>query len=133
MAIIFSDCQLQKKRNAKAELNAYDRGSRNVIENLLPLYDDMERLLNSIKGSVDEKTLSGFEMILENFEKTLLGFECKKIDCKIGDKFDVNVHEAIAVQPISVDQTTDNVVNIYQSGWMFNGKLLRPTKVVVGK
>ena len=129
MAIIFSDCQLQKKRNAKAELNAYDRGSRNVIENLLPLYDDMERLLNSIKGSVDEKTLSGFEMILENFEKTLFGFECKKI----GDKFDVNVHEAIAVQPISVDQTTDNVVNIYQSGWMFNGKLLRPTKVVVGK
>ena len=61
-------------------------------------------------------------------------FGATRIETKCGDKFDVNLHEAIATQSI-IDSAykSDEIVQIFQSGWLLDNKLLRPTKVVVGK
>ena len=53
-----------------------------------------------------------------------------RIEVKLGDDFNPSIHEAIEVKN-SNDFSKDKIVNIVQSGYMSNDKLLRPAMVVV--
>lgn len=134
-----------------ADFENYKRRSATIIENtkntekcklalkFLDTYDSMERMLKHIDKFSSNETISrecsGFNMIVENFVKALESEGFTKIDCNCGDKFDVNYHEALATRDIQANENykPDDIVEIYQSGWLLNGDLVRPTKVVVGK
>lgn len=88
-------------------------------------------LLDDLSG-----TDAGFELIYENFLNILKELNCEPIACDEGSAFDVNFHEAVSVEKLSVDHNrdrylTDTVKDILQTGWLLDGKLLRPTKVTV--
>ena len=115
--------------------------NKEIILKLMTIVDDMERLmrqchLNELsynrRDDIDVIT-SGFQMIYENLIKLLESEGCTQIDVSYGDKFNPEFHEAISTRDIIDDEGYDpgDICEIYQSGWMFNRKLLRPVKVVV--
>lgn len=127
-----------------------------ILLDLFRIVDDMERLLKSIDENASNVNLNdpdevsrevvesecarenehiGFKLIYENLIKLLESKGCKKIECTYGDKYDWKWHEAISTRKIADDEGYDpgDIVEIYQTGWTVDGKLLRPTKVVVGE
>lgn len=134
---------------------AFETKSKMLID-ILRCVDDMERLLRSCKENMSKVNLNnpdrvsvkevksesardheytGFKLIYENLIKLLESKGCKKIECTYGDKYDWKWHEAISTRKIADDEGYDSgdIVEIYQTGWTVDGKLLRPTKVIVGE
>lgn len=136
-----SDFSNYKRRTEENIDSIKKESNKEIILKLLNTVDDMERLmkqchLNELsydpKDNIDVIT-SGFQMIYENLIKILESEGCQKIEVSYGDKFNTEYHEALFTRDIRDDEGYDpgDICEIYQSGWMFNGKLLRPVKVVV--
>jgi molecular chaperone GrpE len=109
---------------------------------LLTIYDNLERALKAKTpaqkdGSVltllvseDEKSIiSGVQMIYKQFSDLLKKYNVVEIDA-LGKHFDPNVHQAL-----SKDEregiTEPTVIEVYQKGFMYNDKLLKPSLVLV--
>lgn len=130
------------KRRTEENIDIIKKESnKEIIFKLLTMVDDMDRLLTQCymnelsyepKDNIDIIT-SGFQLIFENLIKLLESEGCQKIEVACGDKFNPEFHEAIWSRPVYEDEgfKPGDICEIYQSGWMLNGKLLRPTKVKV--
>lgn len=105
-----------------------DEGRRSVIEAFLPCLDTFKEAKKSI---TDEKVLAGVNMIESKILKTLQNLKVEKIEA-IGQKFDHNLHEVVAVMS---DKTKDDdiILDEFQAGYKFNGKVIRYSKVIVNK
>lgn len=136
-----SDFSNYKRRTEENLGMIRKEANKDLILKFLTIVDDMDRLmtqcyLNDLsynpKDDIDVIT-SGFQLIYENLIKILKSEGCTKIDVSYGDKFNPEFHEAISTRGIRNDEGYDpgDICEIYQSGWMINGKLLRPVKVVV--
>ena len=49
----------------------------------------------------------------------------------VGEKFDPAVHQAIAMVPAQADQVSGQVAQVFQRGWLINGRVLRAAMVSV--
>lgn len=136
-----SDFSNYKRRTEENNNLIKKESNKEIVLKLLNTVDDMERLMkqchlnelsHDIRSDIDGIT-SGFQMIYENLIKLLESEGCQKIEVSYGDKFNPEYHEAVFAKDIRDDEeyATGDICEIYQSGWLFNGKLLRPVKVVV--
>ena len=136
-----SDFSNYKRRTEESSGMIKKEANKDLILKFLNIVDDMDRLmtqchLNELsynpRDNIDVIT-SGFQMIYENLIKLLESEGCTQIDVSYGDKFNPEFHEAISTRDVRDNEGYDSgdICEIYQSGWMINGKLLRPVKVVV--
>lgn len=96
---------------------------------LLQVYDNLERALKA-KGSnenvsSDHSIVSGVEMIYKQFSDLLKKYNVTEIDA-MEKPFDPNVHQALSKEERE-DITEPTIVEVYQKGFLYNGKLLKPT------
>jgi molecular chaperone GrpE len=109
---------------------------------LLQVYDNLERALKaktpseknetvlSLLKDEDEKSIiSGVEMIHKQFTDLLKKYKVVEIDA-LGNPFDPNLHQALS-KTESQDVTEPIVEEVYQKGFTYNGKLLKPSLVKV--
>jgi len=75
--------------------------------------------------------LAGINGILSQLDKTLTELGVKKIEA-IGKKFDPNFHEAVK-EVVGRDKEDGIIINELQSGFILNGKVIRPSRVVISK
>ncbi len=94
-----------------------------VLLKLIEIKEDFERALKNIK----EK--EGIEMIYNNVIKTLKEENVREIEA-LGKKFDHNMHEAIKTVECKEE---DNIIEEIQKGYLIGDKILRTSKVIVGK
>lgn len=113
------DEQLDYQRN---------EGKKSVIEVFLPCLDTFRDAKKSI---TDEKVLEGVNMIENKILTALSKLGVEKIE-SIGQPFDHNLHEVLAVMR---DESKENdiILEEYQAGYTFNGKVIRYSKVIVNK
>ena len=113
----------------KDELRQYATGR--VLEDLLPVLDNLALGLNAAKApNADLKTLiGGINMVQEQFKTALSNHGLKEIN-PAGQKFDPNLHESLASQP-SAEIPEGSVIQVVRTGYLLNGRLLRPASVVV--
>lgn len=126
--LVNKDKQLQ---NEKVEV--YKQATAGIMEELLPTLDGFEMAKKNKDAweKVDANWRMGIEYIFSNLFNTLEGNGLKKIEPKIGDKFNVNTMHAIE-QVVTNDESLDHTVSeIIQSGYELNGKLLREAKVKI--
>ena len=71
----------------------------------------------------------GMSLTLGLFVKFMEGSGVEVIN-PVGKKFDPEIHEAVSAQPVP-GISHDQVVTVVQKGYMLNGRLLRPAKVIV--
>ena len=98
---------------------------------LLQIYDNLERALKAKGQDVEKGIISGVEMIRRQFLELLKKNQVLEIDA-LGKHFDPAFHEALSKEEREgIDQPV--VVEIYQKGFTYNEKLLRPvlTKVAI--
>jgi molecular chaperone GrpE len=129
----FENFRKQKERETAM---AASRSLENSVRELLPLLDDLKRLMHHIPGELQAMAeakpfIEGVELIRKNFCLWLESKGVKEIEAK-GQKLDVNFHEAIT-QIDHPDAEPDTVVEEYQAGYTIGDRVIRHAKVIVAR
>ena len=121
------------RKRARKEVDDARRGGReDLLKELLPVFDNLERGVQSAQRATDVKAVSdGLAMILKQFECTLsrVGIRCVAIT---GVAFDPAKHKTMQ-QGVSNDQPAQIVVAEVQAGYKQDERLVRAAMVVVAK
>jgi len=121
-----------KKITGREIENRVKNANEDLILNLLPILDDLERSLEAGKKSHKFKTLyDGVGLIYSNFKKLLEKYGVEPIE-SVGQPFDVDVHEALMMVE-DENYPSNTVTQEHQKGYRLNGKVIRHAKVVVAK
>jgi molecular chaperone GrpE len=122
-----------KKRSQKDQEDAHKYALNSFAKELLPVLDSLVLGLQAATGESDEvkKFREGCELTIKQFEAVFVKFNIMTVD-PIGQPFNAEQHQAVLMQEIE-GATPNTVVNVFQKGYMLNGRLLRPAMVVVAK
>ena len=127
-----ADFENYKKRVTKEKSDLIRYGNDELIKELLPVIDNLERALEHASGEGEQEGIAGgVKMTLQQFLGILQRFGVTPIAAE-GHPFDPTRHEAV------MEQTTDDhepghVVSELEKGYLLNDRLVRPAKVVVAK
>jgi molecular chaperone GrpE len=122
-----ADFENYRRRMARENAQAGERGVAKVARELLPALDHLELALKAAEGHED--VVKGFAMVSGELQAALgrVGIEAFAPQ---GEPFDPNEHEAMAQAPIEGAEP-GTVAEVYQQGYRINGVVLRPARVVV--
>lgn len=127
-----ADFENYKKRMQRQQADIINKANKDILEDLLKVIDDFDRVQESMKTYESNPVIEGIKLVYNNLLKVLADEGCEKIQCKPGDVFDVNFHEAVASLPREPGQVNGGTIaQVMQSGWLLNGNLLRAAKVIV--
>jgi len=126
-----ADFENYRKRMARENAAAADRGAARLAKELLPALDHLELSLKGAEGHADEDVIKGFALVRDEL-LAALGKSGIQAFSPTGEPFDPNEHEAMAQQP-SEDAESGTVLEVYQQGFRINGQILRPARVVVAQ
>ena len=122
-----------RRRTMKEKAELIKSGGESVLVNILPVVDDFERALGSLKEVPDEDAgKQGTLLIYNKFQEFLKQNNIKEIEALEQD-FDVDLHEAITKIPAPNDELKGKVVDVVQKGYCLNDKVIRFAKVVIGE
>ena len=121
-----------KRRMTKDKQEAIKFANQELIRQILPFVDNLERSLQHADESKNIDALKeGIEMTIKDFLKTLEKSGLEAIPAE-GEPFDPNVHEAI-MQEERNDMEPNTVVQELQRGYKLHGRVIRPATVTVSK
>lgn len=121
-----------RKRTAKDAEEKRKFYNENIIRDILPILDNLERAVKSAEEGADFKTLlEGVKMTSNQITALLKKEGVEEIEAK-GKEFDPNKHEAVQMIE-SADHPKNTVAEEYEKGYTLNGRTIRPSKVVVTK
>ena len=122
-----------RKRTLKEKTDLILNGGEKTITKILPIIDDMERAIANGEKTDDVATLrEGMDLIYKKFLKILQG-EGVELISPVGEDFNTDYHEAIAMVPGMGDDKKGKVIDYVQTGYTLNGKVIRYAKVAVGQ
>lgn len=130
---LFAEFENYKKRTTKERLEIFKNANETLLGELLPVLDDFERAINEIQRSEDDVLLEGVNLIRSKFVSILKNKGLHTIETSVGDNFDLDFHEAITQIPAPSEELIGKIVDIIETGYTLNDKVIRYTKVVVGK
>jgi molecular chaperone GrpE len=113
----------------KEELRLF--AASRLLEDLLPALDNLALgLAAAKKPNADLKALAGgVELVQQQLKGALAAHGLMEIN-PLGEAFDPHQHEAISHQP-SPDVEAEHVLAVVRTGYILNGRLLRPASVIV--
>ena len=117
-----------RKRTAKEKEGIYTDACTDVLKEVLPVADILERAL-AVDGNVED-IKKGVEMTIKGFLNALEKLGVEEIDTTNG--FDPNVHQAISVVE-DANLNTNDVAQVYQKGYKKGEKVIRYSMVTVAK
>ena len=128
---LMAEFETFRRRNAEEKLNLVSSASAETIKGLLPVLDDCERAMQILETSSDEAAKEGTALIYNKLMDYLKTRGLEPIKAK-GEKFDTDFHEAVTPFPAPSEDLKGYVLDVVQTGYTLNGKVLRYAKVVVG-
>ena len=121
-----------RRRTAQEKLEIVSMASVETIKGLLPVLDDCERALQVLKDSDDSDAAKEGTELIYNKLMTYLKSKGLAVIEALGQPFDTDVHEAVALFPVQEEEKKGKVFDVVQTGYTLNGKVIRFAKVVVG-
>ncbi len=128
---LMAEFETFRRRSAEDRLSLVGSASADTIKGLLPVLDDFERAIAMLAESSDTAAKEGTDLIYNKLMAYLKTKGLTVIEAK-GEKFDVDFHEAAAQFPAPDESQKGMVLDVVQTGYLLNGKVLRYAKVVVG-
>jgi molecular chaperone GrpE len=120
-----------RKRSVRERQEASQRGQADMLRALLDALDDLTRFAHVDPTTTDTKTVvDGVAMVERKMLKALTGIGLEIIN-PVDQTFDPAHMEAVATEPALSREDDHVVAKVYQQGYVFNGQLLRPARVVV--
>src|SRR5437667_3268344 len=125
-----ADFENYKKRSAREKEEAVKYANTSLLETLVSIADSFELGLEAARGEGETSPIySGMNLVLKQLQDFLAENGLRPIDA-VGQKFDPNLHEAIAHEPSS-EVPEGVVIRQTRRGYRFKDRLLRPSAVVV--
>lgn len=122
-----------RKRTIKEKAELIKNGGEKAIAAILPILDDLERALANMQQADDVKAMyEGIDLIYQKFLKNLNQEGLEKMN-PVGEAFDTDFHEAIALIPAQEEEQKGKVLDCVQTGYKLNDKVIRHAKVVVAQ
>ena len=146
--ILINDLELkledQKTKNIKllAEFDNYQKrtilereNSRrydglNLIKDLLPIFDDIDRTINHKDDVNTDSVVEAINMINSKVQNFLSKNSITKIEA-LKEDFNPVYHEALLQQESTTEE--GKVIEEYEKGYLYHDKIIRHSKVVVSK
>jgi molecular chaperone GrpE len=115
-----------RKRAARDAAQAGERAKANLVRELLPVLDNLERALASA-GDDEQHLADGVKMVRAQLVAALEREGIQAFD-PVGETFDPECHEALSTRE---DGESGRVLDVVEKGYKLNGTVLRPARVVV--
>ena len=128
-----AEMENMKRRSQRDLGSAHKFALEGFAKALLPVLDSLELGLQAAIGDSPEvqKFREGSELTIKQFEAVFDKFNIVTIN-PVGQPFNAEQHQAMAMQEVAGAEP-NSVVNVFQKGYMLNGRLLRPAMVMVAK
>lgn len=122
-----------KRRNAKERNELIQTAGKEVVQSLLEVMDDCDRAEKQLQQSEDLAQIrQGVGLVFAKLRNTLQARGLKEMK-SIGEEFNPDFHEAITEIPVPDESMKGKVVDQVEKGYTLNDKIIRFSKVVVGK
>ncbi len=118
-----------KRRVEKEKMDLYAYGCENLAKDLLPVIDNIERALESLKEK-ESGYYQGIEMVRQQMMQALEKHEITEIKA-INEPFDVLMHHAVMTEPCESEERRNTVADVVQKGYKMKNRVLRPSMVKV--
>ncbi len=126
-----SDNDSYRRRMAAQADQRVERKAGEVVEKFFEPVQNLKRSLEAGKSD-PSGVLVGLEMVVNQFTEVLRRLGLEEVP-GLGSTFDPNIHEALAIAPVSDPALDGKVVDVYATGWRIGTKVLQPAQVVIGK
>jgi molecular chaperone GrpE len=124
-----ADLENYRKRVNREKEELLNYGFKSLIEEILPVLDNMERALGHVSEDGQAAVVEGIRMTHGMLVAALKKFGVTPVE-SVGTTFDPNFHQAMAQVPTD-EQPPNTVVEEYQKGYLLKERLLRPAMVTV--
>jgi molecular chaperone GrpE len=120
-----------RRRSTKERQDAGARAQADLVRQLIDALDDLGRFAHLDPATVDPRTIvQGVEMVEKKLHKAFGAAGLEIVD-PIDQPFDPALHEAVSTEAATSQEDDHQVARVFQRGYVFNGQLLRPARVVV--
>ena len=127
----FADFENTKKRLERDKNQSLEYANERIMNDLLPVLDTLEKALESAQSNPEAGAIAqGLQLTLDSFLKVLSkhGVEVIATD----GEFDPNLHECLMQVP-SEEKNDGEILQILQKGFVYKGRVIRPSMVSVVK
>ncbi|MBR1631218.1 MAG: nucleotide exchange factor GrpE [Paludibacteraceae bacterium] len=122
-----------RKRTIREKAGLIKTAGEQIFKEMLPIIDDFERAVESIKTASDTEAITeGISLMYNKFVRFLEKNDVKAIETD-GVAYDADIHEAIATVPAPSEEQKNTIVDCTQKGYVLGDKIIRHPKVVVGQ
>ena len=121
------------KRLASASAKELEQRTRKLLESFLPVIDDLDRAIAAAKPLADSADVVEGLGLVRRGVLTRLGHFGVTHAPALGEKFDPQRHEAIAMVPVTDPAQDGRVIDVVREGYLIGDDTLRPAGVAVGK
>ncbi|MDR2238493.1 MAG: nucleotide exchange factor GrpE [Chryseobacterium sp.] len=129
---LYAEFENYKKRTAKEKMEFFQYANQDMMVSMLGVLDDFERALKEIAKNGNPSDLQGVELIYQKFKNKLGEKGLKTMEVSAGDSFNVDFHEAITQIPAPSEDLKGKIVDVIETGYTLNDKVIRFAKVVTG-
>lgn len=132
-----AESENQRRRAQREREDAQKYAAANFARDMIDASDNLRRALASVEGATiqDDRAKALIDGVAATERSLLAAFErhgIRRIEPKIGDRFDPNLHEAMFEVP-NTGQPSGTIVQLVQSGYQMHDRLLRAAMVGVAK
>ena len=120
-----------RKRTQREIENAHRYALERFAGELLAVRDSLELAVQSASSAEPQALIAGQQATLQLLAKAFEKFSIQRLD-PLGAAFDPALHEAVLAQE-SATAKPGSVLQVLQSGYQLNGRLLRPARVIVAR
>ncbi len=124
-----ADFDNYRKRIEKERTDDAKRHTARVIEGLIPVIDGFEHALAAHRETEYENYRKGFELIYKQLVENVTRLGVERID-PLGKQFDPHLHQAMD-RTETVQHEEGTILQVFQPGYVFHGRVLRPAMVRV--
>ena len=128
-----ADAENTRKRAERDRREAENYGGSKLARDMLPVYDNMRRALQSADESeqaVNKALLEGVELTMRELISVFKKHGIDPIVPEVGDKFDPQIHQAMFEAPVPGTKAGE-IIQVAAEGFMLHDRLLRPAQVGV--
>jgi molecular chaperone GrpE len=124
-----ADFDNYRKRIEKERTEDSKRATARVVEGLIPVIDGFEHALAAHREAEYENYRKGFELIYKQLLEHLAKLGVERLD-PVGKPFDPHLHQAVD-RAETKDHEDGTILQVFQPGYVFHGRILRPAMVRV--
>jgi len=129
---VAADYENFQKRTPRQIADTIHFEKEKIIKTLLPALDNFEHTLQNARSAENlDVIIKGVRIIYDQMLDILKTHGVEQIKA-LGQKFDPALHEAM-MQKTDAGQEDNTVLEEFQKGYKLNGRVIRPSKVIVNK